>query len=249
MIQTDQIEPDSDQPRKSVDPEHISELAASIKQLGVLQPITVRYIEERGKYRIIAGECRFRAAGQVGLEEVPCWVRTPEQNQVLLEQVIENWQRADLNPFDLAESLAILQDANGYTQRELAGVTGKSAGEISKILSLLELAPEVQSVARQDHRGHISKRHLYALRPFECDKQVRLLKAIEEGRYTAEALEKLSERYGKTSDAGRRPNWQRRSFKTKHATVRIEFRKPDITDDDILQALREVRQQITDDAA
>ena len=168
---------------------------------------------------------------------------------MLLEQVIENWQRADLNPFDLAESLAILQDANGYTQRTLAAVTGKSAGEISKILSLLDLAPEVQSVARQDHQGRLSKRHLYALRMFKTDKQIRLVRAIGEGRYTAEALERLAERYTTPSETGRRPNWQRRTFKTKHATVRIEFRKPDVTDDDILESLRDVRRQIIDDAA
>ena len=105
MIQLNRIDVDPDQPRKQLDTQHIDELTASIKRLGVLQPISLRYVSEIDRYRIIAGECRFTASMKAGLTEIPAWVRTPEENEVLMEQVIENWQRSDLSPFEIAESL------------------------------------------------------------------------------------------------------------------------------------------------
>ena len=188
-ISIDRIEPDPDQPRKTFDSQRVAELASSIKSLGVLQPITVRYEAEADRYRIIAGENRFQAAKQAGLKELPCWERTPEQNQILLQQVVENWVRSDLNPFELADALGLLRDANGYSQVELAATTGKSKGEISKTLALLELDPEVQKLAREDQTGLVSKRHLYAIREFPIDRQIKLIAGIKDGRYTAEALE------------------------------------------------------------
>ena len=225
-------------------------MAASIKELGVLQPISVRYVSEVDRYRIIAGENRFQAAKQAGLKELPCWERTPEQNQILLEQVVENWIRADLPPFDLADALGVLRDANGYTQVQLAKTTGKSQGEISKMLGLLELDPEVQSLAREDRTGLISRRHLHAIREFPVARQIKLLAGVKDGRYTAEALETLhANQQQKASATGRINNWQRRTFKTRHATVRFEFRKPDVGGHDIIEALREIKRQVAEDGA
>ena len=250
MIQLNRIEPDPEQPRKQLDSQHIAELTASIKQMGVLQPISVRYVESAARYRIIAGQCRFTASKQAGLTDIPAWVRSPEENMILMEQVIENWQRSDLNPFELADSLGILRDANGYSQVQLAEFTGKSKGEISKILSLLELDPEVQQLARSDASGAVSRRHLYALRDFPVARQLKLIAGIQDGRYTAESLEMLAaNEKQKRSDVGRVNNWMRRTFKTRHATVSIQFRKSDPSDHDILAALSEVKRQVAEDAA
>ncbi len=250
FISLDRIEPDPDQPRKRIDSQHIVELTASIKKLGVLQPISLRYVASLDRYRIIAGECRFTASKQAGLTEIPAWVRTPEENQILMEQVIENWQRSDLSPFEIADSLGLLRDANGYTQVELAEFTGKSKGEISKILSLLELDPEIQKLAREDSSNMISRRHLYALRDFPIARQIKLVAGIQDGRYTAESLELLQESdRKKRSETGRIHNWQRRTFKTRHATVSLQFRQPEVSDHDILAALSEVRRQISEDAS
>ena len=242
----DRIEPDPNQPRKKVDSQKIIELASSIKEVGVLQPLSVR--EDRDVYRIIAGESRYQAAKQIGLDELPCWIRTPEQNEILAQQVAENWVRSDLSPFDLAEALGILRDANGYTQVQLAAVTGKSQGEISKTLGILELDPEVQVIARDDSTGLISRRHLLAIREFPIARQIKLLAGVKDGRYTAEALELLhANQATKRSATGRQYNFQRRTFKTRHATVRFEFRKPDINGHDIVEALREVKRQVAEE--
>lgn len=246
LIQLNQIEPDPEQPRKNVDQEHIDELAASIKALGVLQPITIRFVEAVGKYRIIAGECRFTASKQAGLTEIPCWVRTPKENEILLEQVIENWQRADLNPFELADSLAILRDANGYTQQQLASVTGKSKGEISKILAILDLAPDVQVVARSAHTELFSKRHLYALSRLPTDRQETILTRIQREKLTARDVEKIAERmereFERTDSRGARHF--RRSFKTSLGYVTFTFRSNTIADQDVIEAMHEIKRQL-----
>lgn len=248
LISLDRIEADPFQPRKKVDSQHIVELSSSIAKLGVLQPISVRFVEEVNRYRIIAGECRYQAAKQAGLAEIPCWVRTPEQKQILLEQVVENWQRSDLSAMDLAESLGILRDANGYTQVELTEITGKSKGEISRILSLLELDPEVQQLARQDVTGLVSRRHLYAMRDFPVSRQIKLISGIQDGRYTAESIEVLAKNSGqKATSTGRLTNWQRRTFKTRHATVSFQFRKPEVNGHDVIEALREIKRQVGED--
>ena len=173
------IEPDPNQPRKKIDPVHLSELTQSIRRHGILQPISVRFIEESGRYRIVAGECRFTAAKQAGLADMPCWLKTPKDHEILVEQIVENWVRSGLNPFELADSLAILRDANGYTQKMLAEETGKSPGEISKLLSILSLDAEVQSVARSDESGRVAKRHLYALSRLPAPMQTSLLQKVQ----------------------------------------------------------------------
>ena len=85
-----------------------------------------------------------------------------KEDQVLQHQIVENWQRLDMHPFDLADALARLRDANGYSQQDLARETGKSEGEISKLLAILDLDPAVQKAAREDQSGRITRRHLYA---------------------------------------------------------------------------------------
>ena len=108
LIRADRIVPDPQQPRKRIDPTYLEELTASVKRLGILQPIVVRYVESENQYRIIAGECRFSAAGKAGLTEIPCWVKSPDAEEVLLQQIAENWQRSDLHPFDLAAGAVVV---------------------------------------------------------------------------------------------------------------------------------------------
>ena len=248
MIELNRIDPDPDQPRRSFDSQHIIELAASISKFGVLQPISVRLDTETDRYRIIAGECRFQACKQAGLNEIPCWVRSPEQNEILLQQIVENWQRSDLNAYELADSLGRLRDANGYTQVQLAEYTGKSKGEISKILSLLEIDPEIQQIVRQDPSGAVTRRHLYAMRNFPAARQLKLIPGIQEGRYTAEAIERISQHHArKKNEPGGIKPWQHRTFKTRHAIVKFQIHKPEVSDEDLLEAIREVKRQIADD--
>lgn len=118
FITLEHIRPDPQQPRKTLDPKKQRELKDSVRRLGILQPISVRYVANEETYLIIAGERRFLAAQAAGLAEVPCWVQRLKDNEILVHQIVENWQRADLHPFDLADALALLRDGNGYTQKQ-----------------------------------------------------------------------------------------------------------------------------------
>ncbi len=240
------MEPDPDQPRKKINPGYLKELTQSVRELGILQPVTVRYVEEVDRYRIISGECRYTAAGAAGLAEIPCWVKRPKADEILLEQLVENWQRSDLNPFELADSLAILRDANQYTQRQLAERTGKSAGEISRILTILELEPAVQKVARDDTSGRVSKRHLYSLGRLNPQQQGVVLQRVIRDRLSAEDTERIVQRVRKAKNAPARPGAPvtYRKFATKFATVRFTYRKKEVTDTDLLHTLKEIQRQI-----
>ena len=245
-IGIDRIRPDPLQPRKRLNTDSHRELEASVKRLGILQPITVRYIEAQNVYQMITGERRYQAAKEAGLPEIPCWIQTPREEDVLLHQIVENWQRLDMHPFDLADALARLRDANGLSQKEIAKATAKSEGEISKILSLLDLDAEVQKLAREDITGSVTKRHLYAVKPLSPDQQKTLIRKVQSEGITADETEELAEKEArKLRNEPRRgaPVSQKR-YRTTHATVSFVFRKRDVTTEDILTALDEVSAQI-----
>ncbi len=245
-IDIDRIETDPNQPRKRIDGAYLDELTQSIRRHGVLQPISVRYVDETNRYRIVAGECRYTAAKRAGIDSLPCWVKSPKENEILVHQIVENWVRSDLNAFELADSLAILRDANRWTQQQLAQQTGKSKGEISKLLSILSLDPSVQNVARQDETGRISKRHLYALSRLPVPLQGSLLKRIKREDLTAVDVERFAEREARRRETGdaRGSRTFRRSFRTSRAHVTFTFRTDTIGDEHVLEAIQEIKRQL-----
>ena len=99
-------------------------MTLSVKQFGIMQPIAVRYIEDQNIYLIISGERRYQAALRAKLTEIPCWVQSPREEEILVRQIVENWQRSDLSPFELADALASIRDTNKLTQDALAKLTG-----------------------------------------------------------------------------------------------------------------------------
>ena len=165
---------------------------------------------------------------------------------MLLHQLAENWVRLDMHPYDLADALARLRDANGYSQRDLAREIGKSEGEISKILALLDLDPDVQKIARDDDSGTITRRHLYALRTLPAEEQLSILERVQrEGMSVTDAEELAAKRTDSLSGRKRRgaPVSHYR-FNTAQSSVTITFRKKDVSTEDILGALEEVRMQL-----
>lgn len=245
-IETRLIRPDPHQPRRRFETEAQQELNDSVKRLGILQPITVRYLESEHVYQIITGERRYHAACEAGLAEIPCWVQSPKEKDVLLHQIVENWQRLDMHPFDLADALAHLRDANRYSQNDLARETGKSKGEISKLFALLDLDPAVQKIARSDQSGRITRRHLYAIRPLPAPAQIALLGRIQREDLTVDALEQIV-RAQSPRPEGSRPSpaaHARRQFKTERAVVSFSARRRELSDDDILAAMDEVRERL-----
>jgi len=247
-IAIERIRPDPNQPRSTFDPVAQAELTQSIRRLGILQPITVRFIEKDNVYQIIAGERRFQAAKSAGLVEIPSWVQDPHEDEVLLRQIVENWQRSDLQPFDLADSLCRLKETTGFSQKELAAETGKSEGEISKLLALLTLDPDVQKLARDDTTGRITKRHLYSIVSFSPQTQRAVVEQVLSKKMTVEDTERLvAVEKGKPNAAKHGAPVTRLKFRTSKATVLMTFRKKHVEHQDIVAALNEVKRQHAQD--
>lgn len=142
-ISLDLIAPNPDQPRTSFSPEALEELAVSIRELGVIQPLSLRRLED-GTYQIIAGERRWRAARMAGLTSVPAYVRTATDAEITEMALIENIQREDLNAIEIALTFKKLIDQYGLTQDRLAERVGKKRATVANHLRLLRLPAEVQ---------------------------------------------------------------------------------------------------------
>ncbi|MDD6160620.1 MAG: ParB/RepB/Spo0J family partition protein [Oscillospiraceae bacterium] len=140
-----QVEPGLNQPRKNFDDEALADLADSIREHGIIQPLTVRRLSS-GYYQIIAGERRWRAAKQAGLREVPAVIIEADDRKVMEIGLIENLQREDLNPMEEAEGYQVLLTDYGMTQEEVARRMGKSRPAITNALRLTALPPEVREM-------------------------------------------------------------------------------------------------------
>src|SRR5690606_29809782 len=137
LVPIDQIRASALNPRREFNEEDLAELAESIRQRGLVQPIVVRPDRNAGGYEIVAGERRWRAAQRVGLHSVPCIVRDLSDQEVLELGIIENVQRADLNPIEEAAGYRELIERVGYTQDQLADVIGKSRSHLANTTRLL----------------------------------------------------------------------------------------------------------------
>ncbi|HOB72441.1 MAG TPA: ParB/RepB/Spo0J family partition protein, partial [bacterium] len=144
VLSIDSIITNKDQPRKRFDEQRLTELAASIKQYGIIQPIVVK--KEGAKYRIVAGERRYRAAKMAGLTEIKAILFKGEEDYQI--SLIENLQREDLNPIEVAEAYTELIKRFSYTQQELSEKVGKSRSEISNCMRLLNLTGKIQDLVR-----------------------------------------------------------------------------------------------------
>ena len=154
-IQVDLLHPGKYQPRTGMDPARLTELAESIKAQGVIQPIVAREVG-RNKFEIIAGERRWRAAKQAGLDDVPVVLRDVDDRSVIAMALIENIQREDLNPLEEAVALSRLIDEFSLTHQHAAEAVGRSRAAVSNLLRLLELPTEIRELleARQLEMGH-----------------------------------------------------------------------------------------------
>ena len=161
MAPIESLKPNPDQPRKIFDRDDLEELAASIRDKGVLQPILVRtHPKEDGVWQIIAGERRWRAAQMARLTEAPIIVKEMDDVAVFEVAIIENVQRADLNPLEEADAYRMLMERFGRTQDAVAGVVGKSRSHVANTLRLLQLPEEVLQHVRS---GRLSAGHARAL--------------------------------------------------------------------------------------
>lgn len=160
-LPVDMLEPGPFQPRQTIAPEALSELAESIRARGVLQPVLVRPHPEKAEtWQIIGGERRWRASQQAGLHEIPVLIRALDDTEAMAAALVENLQRADLNPMEEAEGFSRLIEDYRLTQEELAQAIGKSRPHISNTLRLLRLPPELRRYVAE---GLLTAGHARAL--------------------------------------------------------------------------------------
>ena len=154
-IPVDQIHANPDQPRRDFDPDSLQELSDSIRQIGIIQPITLRKIKE-GDYQIIAGERRFRATAMAGLKTIPAYIRTADDENVMAMALIENIQREDLNSMEVALACQNLLEVYDMTQEQLSSRIGKKRATIANYIRLLKLPAEIQVALKnkQIDMGH-----------------------------------------------------------------------------------------------
>ncbi len=192
------ISPNPDQPRRTFSEESLDELAASIRELGIVQPLTLR-LTDSGNYQIIAGERRWRAATRAGLTSVPAYVRTASDSEMTEMALIENIQREDLNAIEVALGFKKLIDTYRLTQERLSERLGKKRATIANHLRLLKLPAEIQLGLRD---RMIDMGHARAILAVSDPKdQLRLYKRILKDGLSVRAVERLAR---ELSDAGKK---------------------------------------------
>ena len=187
-IEIAQIEPNPNQPRREFDQEALQELANSIHELGIIQPITLRKIEGQ-KYQIIAGECRWRASQLAGLTKIPAYIVSVEDQNAMEMALVENIQREDLNAIEIALAYQHLADTSGMTQAKISERVGKSRAAVTNYMRLLKLPAQVQ-IALKNHE--IEMGHARALLAIESpSQQIKLFKEVQQHQYSVRKVEEL----------------------------------------------------------
>ncbi len=190
LVPHEEIYPNPNQPRRKFNFDELEELAQSIRQNGIIQPVCVR-IDEKGKYELISGERRLRASRLVGLTHIPCVIVEADEKKSAVFALVENLQRSDLGFFEEAEAIEKLLTEFNMTREEVCRVLGKSAPTVSNKLRLLRLPEEIRITIAKEN---LSERHARALlRLSSLSQMQRALSIIAEKRLNVAESEKLVE--------------------------------------------------------
>lgn len=235
MLPVESVRPDPEQPRKAIG--DVRELAESIREKGILEPLLVRYVAREDTYYIISGERRYHAAREVGLRELPCIEKTADEAETLEISLIENLQRKDLTPFEEAEGLARLAEQFEYTHEEIARKIGKSRTSVTELLSLRAIPTPVRRECLES--GILSKSLLLQIaRQPTPSKMNELVGRIAQGRMTRDEARRVRQQ-----EQGSTPRPVPFVFSHRadddSFTLRLQFRRSQVTRDEILSALHE----------
>lgn len=188
-IDIDKIVANPNQPRREIDPESLRELADSIEQIGIVQPITLRQMDD-GTYQIIAGERRWRASQLAGLATIPAYVRNANDESVALMALVENIQREDLNAIEIALAYSNMQQVMNLTQEAVAEKVGKKRTTVANYLRLLKLPAPVQLALRNKQ---IDQGHARAILSVQSPaQQVKLFNEIQKNGYSVRKVEEMA---------------------------------------------------------
>ena len=187
-ILIEQIEPNPDQPRREFDETSMKELAASITNMGIIAPITLRQVAPE-RYQIIAGERRWRASQMAGLKTIPAYIRTVEDENVMELALVENIQREDLNAIEIALAYEHLAETTGMTQEKISERVGKSRTAVTNYMRLLKLPAQIQ-MALKNHE--IDMGHARALLSISSPSmQLKLFKEVQKNQYSVRKVEEM----------------------------------------------------------
>ena len=186
-VEINLIDPNPNQPRREFDQDALQELANSIRELGIIQPITLRMVGNR--YQIIAGERRWRASQLAGLQKIPAYIVSVEDQSVMEMALVENIQREDLNAIEIALAYQHLAEATGMTQAKISDRVGKSRAAVTNYLRLLKLPAQVQ-MALKNHE--IEMGHARALLAIDSpSQQIKLFREVQQQQLSVRKVEEL----------------------------------------------------------
>jgi len=196
-IALEKIQPNPNQPRREFDEEALQELANSIREVGIITPITLRQMTD-GSYQIIAGERRWRASKMAGLTSVPAYIKTVEDENVMEMALVENIQREDLNAIEIALAYQHLADTSGMTQEKISERVGKSRTAITNYMRLLKLPAQIQMALKN---REIDMGHARALLAIDSPSaQIKLFKDVQKNGYSVRKVEEMVQMLKNGSD-------------------------------------------------
>ena len=238
MIPIEQLDPNPDQPRQVMG--DLSELMASIAEKGIIEPLIVR--QQRGRFQIIAGERRYQAAVQVGIQEVPVIIRDVDEGELIEIALIENIQRKDLTPFEEAEALHSLAERFDYTHEQLARKLGKSRTSITESLTLNAMPEQVKRLCRL---ADISSKSilLQVVRQPDPERMVELVDQITKTGMTRAEARRVASRPTTTRA---KPFAYKYVPPSKAYSLRLSFRKSRVSRSDLIKAVEEILAELRD---
>ena len=239
------VEPNAEQPRTQMG--NIEELAASIREKGVLEPILVRQIAPN-RYQIISGERRYRAATIAGLDEIPAIELDVDEKEQVEIALIENIQRKDLTPFEEADGFFLLQQRFGYTHEKISQVIGKSRTTITETLSITDIPDRIRAMCRE--AGITNKSILVQIARAGSEEQMEAaVRAFAAGEVSRDDLRKQTSAKTETKKAGRPKNF---TFVLKDKSLpfslNLAFKKANVEKAEVIDAVRELLRRLEADA-
>ena len=240
MVDVQEIEANPHQPRQNLG--DLSELVASVREKGILEPLLVRDLGP-GRFQIIAGERRFRAAIEAGLDEVPCIVREASEPELMELALIENLQRRDLTALEEADGLRALAEAHGYTHEMMAERLGKGRTSITETLSLAAMPEEVRQICRL---ADISSKSLLlqVIRQPDTQKMLAFVERLQKEGGTREDARRIAGE-GKKPARGRPKNFVfKYQPREKAFSLNLQFRKADVPREEIIMTLERILSEL-----
>ncbi len=240
LVAIDQIDPNPDQPRQAMG--DLAELMASIAEKGIIEPLVVR--QRGGRFQIVAGERRYQAAVQVGLDQVPVVIRDVDDQEIIELALIENLQRKDLTPFEEAEALHSLATRAGLTHEQLARRIGKSRTSITESLAIHEIPSDIKQLCRL---ADISSKSLLLqiVRQPDPQKMAALVERLTRGDSAPTRAQLRNEQQRATPRPGR-PRHYVFAWRApqKHFDVKLRFRKADVERREVIAALETILNEL-----